>query len=92
MGTMSKKSFAKSPFLQCAFNLSLIIAGIQFSSFRMLTCTNDLLKFKLIIRMRKTGDLSDLECGLVVGWSEYFRNSRGFTEKGLKNSEQQFCG
>lgn len=89
MGTMSKKSFAKSPFLQCAFNLSLIIAGIQFSSFRMLTCTN---MFKLIIRMRKTGDLSVLECGLVVGWSEYFRNSRGFTDKGLKNSEQQFCG
>ncbi len=28
---------------------------------------DDLLKFKLSIRMGKKGDLSDFECGMVVG-------------------------
>jgi len=28
---------------------------------------DDLLKFKLSIRLRKKGDLSDFKCGMVVG-------------------------
>lgn len=35
---------------------------------------NNLLNFKLDIRMGEKGDLSESEHDMVVGWSEYFRN------------------
>ncbi len=67
---------------------------------------DNLLGFKLSIRMGKKGDISYFECGMVVGarraWTDYFRNRwstgifssfyREWSEKEKISSERQLCG